>query len=199
MYDFEKYENLIRSRMSEYRFVHSMNVAKRAKELAKIYALDEDKAYLTGILHDVTKETDYAEQEKYMDNLGIIPTELEKSNKLVYHQISGACFVKSELGIDDAEILGAIRYHTTGRADMTEFEMLIYLADLTSEERSYPDVEKVRELADNSLENAMLYATRFTITDLAKKNRVIHPDTLYCYNWVLGKADVENTENQSQS
>lgn len=55
-----------------------MNVAKRARELAKIYSLDEDKAYLVGILHDITKETDYAEQEKYMDNLGIVPTELEK-------------------------------------------------------------------------------------------------------------------------
>lgn len=194
MYDFEKYESIIKERLSEHRFIHSMNVAKRARELAKIYGLDEDKAYLTGILHDITKETDYAEQEKYMDNSGIIPTELEKSNKLVYHQISGACFVKNELGIDDEEILTAIRYHTTGRADMTDFEMMIYLADLTSEERCYPDVEKVRGIADNSLEDAMLYATRFTITDLANKNRVIHPDTLYCYNWVLGKATVENTE-----
>lgn len=196
MYDFEKYESIIKERLSEYRFTHSMNVAKRAREFAKIYGLDANKAYLTGILHDITKETEYAEQEKYMDNLGIIPTELEKSNKLVYHQISGACYVKSVLGIDDEEILGAIRYHTTGRADMTDFEMLIYLADLTSAERSYPDVEKVRELADKSLEDAMLYATRFTITDLANKNRVIHPDTLYCYNWVLGKANIENTAYQ---
>ncbi|WP_288527516.1 bis(5'-nucleosyl)-tetraphosphatase (symmetrical) YqeK [uncultured Eubacterium sp.] len=187
MYDFEKYEKLIKSRLSEYRYTHSMNVAKRAKELAKIYSLDEDKSYLAGILHDITKETDYAEQEKYMDNLGIIPTELEKSNKLVYHQISGACYVKSVLGIDDEEILSAIRYHTTGHAEMTDFEMVIYLADLTSVERSYPDVESVRELADNSLTDAMLCATRFTITDLANKNKLIHPDTLYCYNWVLQK------------
>lgn len=187
MYDFEKYEKLIKDTLSEYRFTHSMNVAKRARELAKIYHLDEEKAYLAGILHDVTKETDYSLQEKYMDNLGIIPTELEKSNKLVYHQVSGACYVKSVLGIDDDEIFGAIRYHTTGHADMTDFEMLVYLADLTSAERSYPDVDKVRELADRSLTDAMLYATRFTITDLANKNRLIHPDTLFCYNWLVSQ------------
>ena len=64
MYDFEKYEKLIKSRLSEYRYTHSMNVAKRARELAEIYSLDENKAYLAGILHDITKETDYAEQEK---------------------------------------------------------------------------------------------------------------------------------------
>lgn len=194
MYDFEKYEKLIKSRLSEYRYTHSMNVAKRARELAKIYSLDEDKAYLAGILHDITKETDYAEQEKYMDNLGIIPTELEKSNKLVYHQISGACYVKSVLGIDDEKILSAIRYHTTGHAEMTDFEMVIYLADLTSAERGYPDVESVRELADNSLTDAMLCATRFTITDLANKNKLIHPDTLYCYNWVLQKAKIKQAD-----
>ena len=194
MYDFEKYEKLIKSRLSEYRYNHSMNVAKRARELAKIYSLDEDKAYLAGILHDITKETDYAEQEKYMDNLGIIPTELEKSNKLVYHQISGACYVKSVLGIDDEKILSAIRYHTTGHAEMTDFEMVIYLADLTSAERSYPDVESVRELADNSLTDAMLCATRFTITDLANKNKLIHPDTLYCYNWVLQKTIIKQAD-----
>lgn len=194
MYDFEKYESIIKERLSEYRYTHSMNVAKRARELAKIYSLDEDKAYLAGILHDITKETDYAEQEKYMDNLGIIPTELEKSNKLVYHQISGSCYVKSVLGIDDEEILNAIRYHTTGHAEMTDFEMVIYLADLTSAERSYPDVESVRELADNSLTDAMLCATRFTITDLANKNKLIHPDTLYCYNWVLQKAIIKQAD-----
>ena len=194
MYDFEKYENLIKSRLSEYRYTHSMNVAKRARELAKIYSLDEDKAYLAGILHDITKETDYAEQEKYMDNLGIIPTELEKSNKLVYHQISGPCYVRSVLGIDDEEVLNAIRYHTTGHAEMTDFEMVIYLADLTSAERSYPDVESVRKLADNSLTDAMLCATRFTITDLANKNKLIHPDTLYCYNWVLQKTIIKQTD-----
>lgn len=194
MYDFEKYENLIKSRLSEYRYTHSMNVAKRARELAGIYSLDEDKAYLAGILHDITKETDYAEQEKYMDNLGIIPTELEKSNKLVYHQISGSCYVRSVLGIDDEEILNAIRYHTTGHAEMTDFEMVIYLADLTSAERSYPDVENVRKLADDSLTDAMLCATRFTITDLANKNKLIHPDTLYCYNWVLQKTIIKQTD-----
>ena len=68
---------------------------------------------------------------------------------------------------------------------MTDFEMVIYLADLTSAERSYPDVESVRELADNSLTDAMLCATRFTITDLANKSKLIHPDTLHCYNWVI--------------
>ena len=110
---------------------------------------------------------------------------LEKNNKKVYHQMSGAAYVKGVLNIDDEDILSAIRFHTTGHADMTDFEMLIYLADLTSEERDYPDVDTVRALADKSLLEAMLYALRFTIRDLAGKNSLIHPDTLHCYNWVI--------------
>lgn len=182
MYDFKKYEEIISKRLSPYRYEHSMNVAKRAKELAKINGIDEDKAYLAGILHDITKETDFDEQEKYLDSP---PAALEKSNKMVYHQMSGATYVKKELGIDDEEVLSAIRYHTTGHSNMTEFEMVVYLADLTSAERNYPDVDAVRKTADKSLYEGMFVACQFTICDLAKKKRLIHPDTLECYNWVL--------------
>ena len=185
MYDFEKYERIIKERLSEYRYTHSMNVAKRARELAEIYSLDEDKAYLAGILHDITKETDYAEQEKYMENLGIVPTELEKSNKLVYHQISGSCYVKSVLGIDDEEILNAIRYHTTGKANMTTLQKVVYTADFISADRNYPDVEEMRSLALKSLDDAMLYSLKYTITKLASKAELIHPDSFECYNSVL--------------
>lgn len=185
MYDFEKYEALIKERLSEYRYIHSMNVAKRARELAKIYGVDEDKAYLAGVLHDITKETDSDIQEKYIEDYGIILSDLEKMNKKVYHQMSGAGYVRTVLGIEDKAVLSGIRYHTTGHADMTDFEMIIYLADLTSAERSYPDVELVRELTDKSLLDGMLYALRFIITDLADKDSLIHPDTLHCYNWVL--------------
>lgn len=189
MYDFKKYEELIKERLSEHRYTHSMNVASRARELARLNGVDEDKAYLAGILHDITKEMPYDEQEKYM---ALSPSALEKSNKLVYHQISGAEYVKTRLGITDEEILSGIRYHTTGRANMTVFDMVIYLADLTSAERSYNDVEYVRELANKSLKEAMLYALKFTITDLVKRQEIIHLDTLNCYNWVLGEIKSES-------
>ena len=84
MYDYNGYIDLIKSSLSDYRFNHSINVAKRARELARIYGLDEEKAYLAGILHDITKETDYSLQEEYMNNVGIIQKELEKNNKKVY-------------------------------------------------------------------------------------------------------------------
>lgn len=96
----------------------------------------------------------------------------------MYHQISGAEYVKRKLGITDEEILSGIRYHTTGKENMSVFDMVIYLADLTSAERSYNDVEYVRTLADKSLFEAMLYALKFTITDLVKDRKLYIPTPL---------------------
>lgn len=190
MYDFEKYENLIKERLSEYRYVHSMNVAKRAVELANIYGADKEKCYLAGVLHDVTKETPYDDQEKLIFTSRMNLTDLEKNNKKVYHQMSGMAYVKDELGINDKDVLDGIRYHTTGRANMTKFEMIIYLADLTSAERNYKDVEFIRDLTDKSLIKAMIYATDFIISDLTSKNLAIHPDTIECNKWAKEKDNI---------
>lgn len=187
MYNTDEYIALIRSRLSDYRFNHSMCVADRAVELAKIYGLNEEKAYVTGLLHDIMKEESLDVQRQYIEQNGYKMTDVELNSKNVFHQMSGAAYVKKELGIDDNDILGGIRYHTTGRADMTDFEMLIYLADFTSAERDYPDVDIMRQKSNVSMLDAMLYSLEYTIKKLVQIEKQIHPDTLHCYNWVLGE------------
>lgn len=183
----EEYINLIKSRLSEYRFHHSMCVAEKAVELAKKHKLNEEKAFVAGILHDIMKEESLESQRQVIEQNGYKMTELELQSPNVYHQMSGAEYVKNELEIDDEDIIGGIRYHTTGRADMTEFEMLIYLADFTSEDRNYPDVDIMRAETDKGFLNGMLYSLRYTISKLANQSKQIHPDTLHCYNWVLAE------------
>lgn len=185
MYNTEEYIKLIKSRLSPYRFHHSMCVADKAKELAERHGLDGEKAYIAGILHDVTKETDYAEQRRLIEQFEPM-TELEIRNKKVYHQMSGAAFVQSELGITDPDIISGIRYHTTGREDMTLFEMIIYLADFTSADRNYPDVDIMRKKTDENLLDGMLYSLSYTICSIVKQGRQIHPDTINCYNYIVG-------------
>lgn len=192
MYNTEEYINLIKSRLSPYRFNHSMCVAERAAELAEKYGIDTEKAYVAGILHDIMKEKPLDAQKREIEADGTVMTPLEESNKNIYHQMSGAAFVKNHLNIDDNDIIGGIRYHTTGRAEMSVFEMIIYLADFTSRDRNYPDVEEMRRQTDNSLLDGMLYSLRHTIVDLAGKNRQIHPDTLHCFNWVLEEKNNNN-------
>ncbi len=97
----------------------------------------------------------------------------------------GAVFIERVLGVGDPDILAAVRYHTTGRAEMSRLETVLYLADFTSSDRDYPDVDVLRRLSDEDLDRAMAYALSYTIRDLVEKNRAVHPDTLACYNDVV--------------
>lgn len=187
MIDFEKYENLIKSRLSEYRYIHSMNVSKSAVSLAGKYGADPEKARLAGILHDVMKEEELSVQYDYIRKNGEELTAARLLNNSVIHQMSGAAYCRLELGIDDKDVLGAIRYHTTGRRDMTLLEQVVYTADFISADRNYPDVEKMRELADESLDEAMLYSLKYTINKLVGAELIVEPDTLECYNFILEK------------
>lgn len=193
MYNTDEYIELIKGRLSPYRFNHSMCVADRAVELAKRNNLDSQKAYLAGILHDIMKEESLESQQKIIESTGYTMTAVELASPNVYHQMSGAVYVRDILGIDDEDIVGGIRYHTTGRADMTPFEMLIYLADFTSADRDYPDVDIMRKKTDTDFFDGMLYSLTYTITKLAQQSKQIHPDTLHCYNWVL---DIKNMKQK---
>ena len=82
-----------------------------------------------------------------------------------------------------------MRYHTTGKEKMTLLEKIIYVADLTSEDRDYPDVSKVRETAEESLEKATLRGLSFTIESNAKINRPIHIDTVKAYNYLAERIE----------
>lgn len=183
--DFDKYTAIIKNRLSQNRFIHSMNVADAAASLAKKYGADVDKARLAGILHDITKETPLPEQYDYITKGGDVLSKLELNKAAVIHQKSGEAYCRLELGITDPDVLGAVRYHTTGRRGITLLEKIVYTADFISADRNYPDVSKMRELAVISLEDAIMYSLKYTIYKLLGENDLIHPDTLECYNYLL--------------
>ena len=180
----DKYLHYLDS-LSEYRRVHSLNVSAEAVRFAEKYGGDVEKARLAGLLHDVTKETDNEKQLQIIENGGIILTELEKRSPKLWHAISGACFVRDVIGIDDPDIFNAIRYHTTARAGMSQLEKIIFLADFTSAERDYPDIDVIREHAEHSLEEGMLYGIKFTISRLVGRGDLVSPDALAAYNDIL--------------
>ena len=182
--DISKYVGEL-DRLSEYRRVHSLNVSAEAVRFAEKYGGDVEKARLAGLLHDVTKETDTQQQLKIIENGGIILTEVEKNSPKLWHAISGACYIRDVLGIDDEDIFNSVRYHTTARAGMSQLEKIIFLADFTSAERSYPDIDVIRRYAEESLEDGMLYGLRFTIGRLADRGASISPDAIDAYNEIV--------------
>ncbi len=176
------YEEIISKRMKFARFKHSKNVAKEAVRLAKKYGADIKKAEIAGILHDATKETDADEQMMLIQKAGLQLSELERSSPKLWHAISGSAYIQVELGINDKEIIDAIRYHTTGRAEMTLLDKVIFIADFTSADRDYDGVDKMRKAADKDLDEAVLEGMAFTISDLAQRKLTIAPDTFAGYN-----------------
>ena len=179
---YQSYIDLIKSKLSPYRYNHSIEVAKSAVYLAEKYGGDSEKMYVAGLLHDVLKEADREETFYYVDKYSIDLTKLEKVTPKLWHAIVGAEYIKNKLGIDDDEIIKAIRYHTTGRADMTLSEKILFIADFISADRDYNGADEMRQRAEVSLEHAMDMGVSFTISDLVENGRPVHPDTIDAYN-----------------
>lgn len=181
------YYSLAEKTLSDYRFHHSKMVAKAAKELAFKYGADAEKAELAGILHDITKEESQNNQLQLLHENGIMLDSVTKSNEKILHAVSGAAYVEFKLGIKDRDVIDAIRFHTTAKADMSLLQKIVFIADFISEDRNYPDIEIMRQEAEKSLEHGMKYALSFVIKSLASQGRCIHPDAIDAYNEIIMK------------
>lgn len=190
----ETYIELLRGRLKEKRFLHSLNVAASAVELAKRFGANEDKAYIAGLLHDITKNETDENQLQIMGSGGIILTETQKNNPKLWHAMSGSVYLKQTLGITDEEILGAVRWHTTGKAGMSLLEKVVFIADYISAERDYPDVDVMRHLAETSLDAAALYALKFSMRNLSEKEKPICEDSVAYYNELIIRKGKDRSE-----
>ena len=177
---------LLRSKLDDYRYIHSLGVADSARQLAEIYGADTEKAYFAGLVHDIMKNASRDEQLDIIEKGGITLTTAEKNNPKLWHAIAGECYLRTHMGITDPEILGSVRYHTTGKAGMALLEKIIYVADYISAERIYPDVDVMRNLAINhSLEEASLYSLQYTFMKLTPEKGIIHTDSVDFYNELI--------------
>ncbi|MDD5952565.1 MAG: bis(5'-nucleosyl)-tetraphosphatase (symmetrical) YqeK [Oscillospiraceae bacterium] len=188
----EEYKGIVRPFLTDRRFHHSECVAEEAERLAKHYGADPEKAWIAGMLHDITKELSREEQLKKINEFGIILTDLEKGAPKLWHAITGAAYVRQVLHIDDPDIVDPVLYHTTARAEMTLPEKILYMADYVSADRTFDGVEALRETAHTDLDKAVLLGCQYTIEDLVSQQRPIHPNTMAGYNWCVMKQQISN-------
>lgn len=179
---YKVFKEILKSRLNEKRYYHSLCVADEAVRLAEKYGGDTEKAYIAGLLHDITKNAAREEHLQIFSESDIILNNVEKNAEKLWHAISGAAYVEKKLGIPDAEIIDAIRYHTTAKAGMSLLAKILYLADFTSADRDYDDVDVIRGYVDESLEKAFIYALQYSIRDLVDSGRAVHTDTVAAYN-----------------
>ncbi len=181
-FSYDDLKKLLEKRLNEKRYFHSLCVADEAKRLAEKYGGDTEKCYLAGLLHDITKNASEEEHLQIFETFGIILSDIEKNAKKLWHAMSGEAYIKYVLNIADMELLDAVRYHTTAKADMSLTAKILYLADFTSRDRDYDDVDEIRRLVDISLDDAFIYALQYSITDLVSTKRAVHPDTVEAFN-----------------
>lgn len=183
-----KYDDLYliaKRKLSEKRFKHSEAVVKRAVEYAKIYDVDIEIVKLTAIAHDIAKELTSEEEEKYKIKYNIELDEIEKQNHSLVHAKIGAEICKNEFEFTQ-DMVNSIKYHTTGREKMTILEKIIYLADATEETRTYCSGAYVDTIKEN-IDMGMVEVTKWVINHLLENDKVIHTDSIKCYNYYTAK------------
>lgn len=181
------YIKWLKENLDEERFEHSIGVSEKAKELAIKFGLDKEKARLAGLIHDCAKCLPKEETNKII-NENITIEQCEMINPKTYHAPVGAYVAKEILGVEDNEILSAIRWHTIGSSTMTDFDKIIFIADKI-EDRTRPqcmidfiapELEK-----ENGLNKALLACYKLTIKSLVDRDLKICLSTIELYNELL--------------
>lgn len=173
---------IVRPHLTDTRFEHTIRVAETAVALAGIYQVSLASAELAAIFHDFAKYRPLEKMEEDIRKSESLPNDLLDYHPEVWHGPVGAMLAASEHGIADEDILNAIRYHTTGRAGMSDLEKVIFLADYIEPGRQIPGIDEVRKAAETNLDYACFLVSRNTISYLMSKNATIYPDSFLAFN-----------------
>ena len=165
------------------RHAHILGVEETAVQLAKRWGADHEAARRAGILHDCTKYLSLEEHLAICDQAGIVPDEMEKQSAKLLHSKTGAALARMVYGESD-EVYWAIYWHTTGRADMSLLEKIVYLADYMEPNRDFDGVTELRRLCGTDLDAALQMGLEMSVADLTERGVPIHKNTQGALDWV---------------
>lgn len=174
----------ILSRLSGYRLKHTLGCEKAARKLAKKFGEDEEKCAFAMLLHDITKELSREEQLNLCKKYSIIPKGVEQTEWKMLHGKTAAAIALHEYHAPQ-DVADAIAYHTTGRANMTMLDKIVYLADYIEENRDFEGVKTARKLAERDLDKALRYCFDSSLRELIRRGKQIHIDTVEARNALL--------------
>lgn len=172
----------------EKRYEHTLGVAFTAASLAMRYGADVKQAQLAGLLHDCAKCMTNEERLSICKKNKLEVTPVEKANPFLLHAKVGAFLAKEKYGIQDEEILSAVRFHTTGRPNMTLLEKIVFTADYIEPSRkTAPNLDEVRTLAFQNLDMALCKILSDTLDYLDTVDQEIDPMTKKTYDYYNGE------------
>ena len=176
-------EAFARSRLSDSRYEHTLRVADTAEDLARAHDLDADRARLAALMHDSARELGPDEFLKLAETWNLQVGESEQQSPKLLHGPVAAEMAR-ELGIDDEEVLEALRAHTMGRPGMGPLALVLYVADKIEPARDYPSVGRLRDLAREDLHKAALESLRRAIAHNEGRGKTTHPASLETLDWL---------------
>ena len=168
------------------RFVHSCGVAQTAYMLSLIHGADADRAELAGYLHDVGKYLSKEDKIRLCEENGLPVSEIESENDELLHAKASSVMAKQLFGVEDEEILSAIRCHSTGKPGMTLLEKILFIADYTEPGRNLAKrLPEIRKTMLGDLDRALLMILEDTLRYLEYKEVPIDPTTKETYRYYL--------------
>jgi predicted HD superfamily hydrolase involved in NAD metabolism len=183
---------LARDRLSDKRYSHTVRVADTAERLARIHGLDPSRVRLAALLHDAAREMEPDEFLRLAEEWDLAVGEPERESQKLLHAPVGAELARRELGVEDEEVLEAIRAHTVGEPGMGSLALALYVADKIEPARDYPSVERLRRLAQEDLHKAAIEALRRVVAHNEQRDRPIHPSSRAMLEWL------EETQSAAQ-
>ncbi len=168
------------------RIAHVQGTEEEAVRLARRWGADPELAARAAILHDCTKYLEMDEQLQLCARYGIVLDELEQQAVKLLHSKTGACVARDVYGECDA-VFEAIYWHTTGKADMRLLEKILYIADYMEPNRDFPGVERLRTLAYEDLDAAVLAGCEMSIQEMAERGLPVHKNTVAARDWLVSE------------
>lgn len=191
-YDLKLLQKQMKEELTEDRYEHTLGVMYTAESLAMRYGVDMEKAAVAGLLHDCAKCIPNTQKLKLCKKHGIEVSELEKKNPSLLHAKLGAYMAKKVYNVADEDVLNAIRWHTTGRPDMSMLEMIIYMADYIEPNRDKaPNLKEIRKLCFVNIEDALYSVLESTLNYLNENDAdtidLMTKNTYLFYRKKIGK------------
>lgn len=174
----------IKKRLSAKRYQHSLNVMKKAEELAIKYNVNVQKAKLVGLAHDIAKDMPKEEKLKYVTENQIEIDEIEAINIELLHAKIGADICKKEYEFTK-EMQQAIQYHTIGNVGMDDLAKILFIADKTEEGRKYLDFEKIQKEEKKGINDELIFLLDNSIRYTIDKGELLHLDSVKTRNYFL--------------
>lgn len=178
----------LEKRLSEYRLLHSVSVADTAVKMAGIYHVDQDEARFAGLLHDWDKNLTDEELVARAQEFDIEIDERLEDMAALLHAHTGAVAVAREFPSLSPRVIQAIARHTSAAPDMTDLDMIIYIADMIEPLRTRGNLAPLRTIVGKvSLEALFVQSFQMTMDHLIKRHRFIHPDSLEVWNAYISR------------